>query len=518
MNKLIKLMFLFVITGLNAYSAIEKITIERVNGVDVYPRPSSPNQDVSYTPRNGNWNANNFNEKIPVTPGSNYTILVEGNFMDTWDRIEVRQTNGTSAIAGITVTSTSKFLLNGKGATRWTLNVGSGVATGTDFMIRMRYVIETNINEPMTGENIKFEAVRRGSITNIAISPQPVRNGGTLNLRPDVDYTLTFTLGGLPGTSVRYKGSSGIFSNQGGAISGFGFANDPAFPSPFIVASSATTFTMRFKTTSNSPNSTANIMDLHNLLFRFLDADIDDVFESTAKAYHVACTVGALNNSSPNTNLVSVVPGVNLPDIKPVAPTSRGTLYSFGNATVTDQQGRVYKNIVVPATPNSSNLGTQLSQNGLLNNPSLAVSKVLGTDASLGTVTLHEVLMGTYVCPVTNSGTGAVNATSSFNNRFTGNMVSSVTPALPTQAALARRTSFPVNTSVTRSLPSLNVGINDNAVVHKTSIQVFTFSNRPGIFYCDNAWPVESNLTVFVDVNNNIDEIFDGTSNNQKVF
>jgi hypothetical protein len=47
-------------------------------------------------------------------------------------------------------------------------------------------------------------------------------------------------------------------------------------------------------------------------------------------------------------------------------------------------------------------------------------------------------------------------------------------------------------------------------------IQVFTFSNRPGAFYCDNAWPLEigntanSLITITVDSNLNINEGTEG--------
>ena len=36
-------------------------------------------------------------------------------------------------------------------------------------------------------------------------------------------------------------------------------------------------------------------------------------------------------------------------------------------------------------------------------------------------------------------------------------------------------------------------------------IQVFTFSNRPAAFYCDNAWPLERGNTEFTDITITVD-------------
>ena len=56
-------------------------------------------------------------------------------------------------------------------------------------------------------------------------------------------------------------------------------------------------------------------------------------------------------------------------------------------------------------------------------------------------------------------------------------------------------------------------------------IQVFTFSNKPGTFYCDNAWPLErgnvegSLITITIDSNNNVNEgSFGGELNNVEHF
>jgi hypothetical protein len=227
-----------------------------------------------------------------------------------------------------------------------------------------------------------------------------------------------------------------------------------------------------------------------------------------------------LSTAGDLTNLasISLVPPPPAADLKPLAPTSFGTTYKFGTLTVTDQQARIYKNILIPTIQDPNDLGTQLSSSFVIGNSSRCVSKELGVDATLGTVTLHQITMGTYSCPIVNNGNA--NATTVFTNSFRGNMVASAAPVLPTQSALARFTTFPAVTTVTQTLPSLNQGITNNTVVNKQMIQVFTFSNRPGAFYCDNAWPAErgntttSLITITVDSNNNVNEGTNGGESN----
>jgi hypothetical protein len=126
--------------------------------------------------------------------------------------------------------------------------------------------------------------------------------------------------------------------------------------------------------------------------------------------------------------------------------------------------------------------------------------------------------MGTYVCPIFNAGNA--NAATTFTNTFRGNMVAATAPVLPTQAALTRFTTFPTVTTVSQTLPSLNQGITNNNIVNKRMIQVFTFSNRPGAFYCDNAWPLERGnttnieITITVDSANNVNEGTEGGETN----
>jgi hypothetical protein len=168
----------------------------------------------------------------------------------------------------------------------------------------------------------------------------------------------------------------------------------------------------------------------------------------------------------------------------------------------------------MPATLDNNDLGTQLSSSLVIGNATRCVSKQIGTDLNLGTITLHQITLGTYSCPIKNAGN--LSANFAFTIRFEGNMVAATAQVLPTAAELTRFTIFPTVTRVTQTLPSLNIGITNNCVVNKRMIQVFTFSNRPGNFYCDNDWPQENaggsaqtgdgNIAVCADVNNNVPE------------
>ncbi len=146
----------------------------------------------------------------------------------------------------------------------------------------------------------------------------------------------------------------------------------------------------------------------------------------------------------------------------------------------------------------------------IIGNTSRCVSKELGTDPTLGVITLHQITMGNYTNPIQNVGEQSV--TSSFTNSFRGNMVASTPQVLPTQASLARFTTFPSITTVTRMEATLNINNTINSIIPKRMIQVFTFSNKPGAFYCDNAWPLETGnvigslITVTIDINNNVNE------------
>jgi hypothetical protein len=253
--------------------------------------------------------------------------------------------------------------------------------------------------------------------------------------------------------------------------------------------------------------------------FEIIGTSVPNFNTNIYGAYLVYDFNNLLSTTGNLTNLaqIAINPVPPAPNLIPLLPTSFGTTYKFGTLTVTDQQGRIYKNIVTPtptATPDNNDLGTQLSTGSLISTSSRCVSNVLGNDPTLGVVTLHQITMGNYTCPIKNNGNA--NATAAFTNSFRGNMVTSTPQVLPTQAALTRFTTFPTITTITQTLPSLNIGITNNSIVPKRMIQVFTFSNRPGAFYCDNAWPSEigntanSLITITVDSNLNINEGTEG--------
>ena len=56
-----------------------------------------------------------------------------------------------------------------------------------------------------------------------------------------------------------------------------------------------------------------------------------------------------------------------------------------------------------------------------------------------------------------------------------------------------------------------------NATVNKESIQLWSFSNYPGAYFIDAAWPADR-VTVEVDGTNVVDEIYDGTVNNTSTY
>jgi hypothetical protein len=221
-------------------------------------------------------------------------------------------------------------------------------------------------------------------------------------------------------------------------------------------------------------------------------------------------TTGNLTNLAQ----LAVIPTPRFPDLM-VFPVQEGNIvapllgssYQFGSLTVTDQQGKIYKNILI----RFCGLGGEfIAPDAIIGNTSRCVSKELGTDPTLGVVTLHQITMGHYTFPIVNNS--GADATTTFTNSFRGNMVASTPQVLPTQAALMRFTTFPTITTVNQTLPSLNVGITNNSIVPKRMIQLFTFSNKPGTLYCDNAWPLErgnvigSRITITIDSNNNVNE------------
>jgi hypothetical protein len=452
---------------------------------------------------------------MPFRLGSNHLVTLTGAFLDMADKVQIVNASG-SVVS--TITSLTKTTVNGKGQLKFTVP-SSVLGSAGNFEIRVRYFPELN------GYDVLKCCVAKSGIINFVkwVGPNiPVQTsisgGERSTLIRDVEYKLEFTNGNNNGTDFGTAVSLACVPVKAG------FLNITAV----TVNSTGSTITVTMKpgATTNSSFSqaqtiTPNLQDFstgNNFEFLgmsgFNDFNFDSSIPNVFGPYmaHIFSTTLSTTGDFTNLKEIVVTPPAPAPDIQPLIPSSFGTTYSFGTSTVTDQQGRIYKNISTPVTPtaNQSDLGEQLKFNGLLGNTSRTVSKVIGNDATLGTITLHQITMGTYTCPVKNGGNA--NASTSFNNSFKGNMVASTAPVLPSQAALARFTTFPTIQTVTQTLPSLNVNITNNHIVHKRMIQVFTFSNKPDSFYCDNAWPVETNgtqgkkITVTVDSSNQINE------------
>ncbi|MBL0098229.1 MAG: hypothetical protein IPP46_18340 [Bacteroidetes bacterium] len=514
MKPVIRIFLLVLLMKGSAFAATEKIIIDEVNGNTNYPRPQGA-FDVEYAATNGNWNANNFNENIPVNGATNYKIIVIGDWLDTWDRMVVTKSDGVTAAPNFTISGQVKSVVNNKGRTTFILTVGTAATPGEIGMIRFRYNVETNLGDLMPGENIKFRVCRKPIITNISIDPYPTFEVRTLFLKKGQLYNLTFTLLAASGNDIRYTGNGLLKDLNNGLLSNsISILNKPEFRSPFISATSATTFKMQVITSSNNVNAEINFQDKNNLLYQFVDSIVDRRFRQVNFSYHVAASFGAFNNTPPNSSMTSVFPGEKLPDIvPPKSELNFGTTYSFGNQTVTDQQGKIYKNIIAKEdAPND--LGFLLKNGNITVANGGLVLKPLGSDPLLGNVFLGEVLLAPYTFPIKN--TGIADAKVAFFNEVVG-FAEADPIKLPDVANLARRTAatFPKPKTVTIELPSLAAGISNNCVVHKSSVQIFMFSNKPGLFFCDNAWPVDPSITIFVDKTNTILELNDGESKNK---
>lgn len=502
-------------------AAIEEIIIDEVNGNTNYPRPLyGATGDVTFKATNGNWNNNNFGNKLPVQAGNNYKIIVIGDWMDTWDRMELKQSDGVTDAKNVSISNKVKSVVGGKGRTTFTLTLDNQFKEGNTFVIRFRYLVEVNSGF-MSGENIAFEAVAKPVITNVSIDPQPVREGSTLYLRKNVTYTLTFTVANIQGCMIYYTGGDFISTLTGGGIMKMKYLTSNSFANPFISAcngfflSPGNTFKMQIKAYENDSRNECNLLDLHNLLFKFIDGNVDEPFRKF-QSLHVSAKIGNLSNVAPNTNLSSVFAGEKLPDIVPakLENVTRGTTFKFENVTVTDALGNIYKALAVDQN-NTNDLGHQLTNLNLGSNSSRLVTKSMGSDPTLGQIELMEISMGTYVLPIANIGTA--DAKIPFTNRFTGNMVTG-SIKLPTKEDLKQKIAFPFTSTFDYVLPSLATGITNNCVVNKANIQVFTFSNRPFKFYCDNRWPVESQVELNVDFYNTIDELEDGINFNYRKY
>jgi hypothetical protein len=438
----------------------------------------------------------NGNHRLPFVISVNHLVTLNGDWLNTCDRVEILNSSGT-IVQTLRDAALTKTTVSGKGQLKFTVPSTRLTSVG-NFEIRVRYFIETN-----GFDVLKCRVVNRGvinSITWIGTNLPTITNvtgGERSTLTREVEYKLQFTGTGL-GTALSLTDkpdgiSLGVIST---VVNSTGTIITITMKPPFV--SNAVVVNPDLQDFVNDKNF--EIIGISDQPFNRFGAYLMYDFNNTLS------TVGNLTNLAQ----LAVIPPPPAPDLIPLAPTSFGTTYKFGTLTVTDQQGKIYKNIVIPATQDNNDLGTQLSSSFVIGNTSRCVSKELGNDPTLGVVTLHQITMGNYTCPITNQGNA--NATTAFTNRFRGNMVASTPQALPTQAALARFTTFPTVTSITQTLPSLNIGITNNSIVPKRMIQVFTFSNRPGAFYCDNAWPLEigntanSLITITVDSNPNINE------------
>ncbi len=438
-------------------------------------------------------------QRLPFVISVNHLVTLTGDWLNTCDRVEIVNASG-NIVQTLRDAALTKTTVSGKGQLRFTVPSSRLTSVG-NFEIRVRYFIETN-----GFDVLKCRVVPRGvinSITWVGTNLPTITNvtgGERSTLNDEVEYKLQFTGTGL-GTALSLTHtpigiSLGVTST--------------------VVNSTGTviTITMKPDCGSNPVSVNPDLQDFANYNNNFEIIGVSNTSFNRYGAYLMYDFNNLLSTAGSLTNLaqLSVVPPPPAPNLEPLLPSSFGTTYKFGTVTVTDQQGRIYKNIVIPTstTPDNNDLGTQLSSSFVILNTSRCVSKELGNDATLGVVTLHQITMGNYTCPITNQGNA--NATTTFTNSFRGNMVASTPQVLPTQAVLARFTTFPSTTTITQTLPSLNIGITNNSIVPKRMIQVFTFSNRPGAFYCDNAWPLEigstanSLITITVDSNLNINE------------
>lgn len=461
--------------------------------------------------------------RMPFRINSSHLVTLTGDWLNTCDRVEILNASG-SIVQTLRDAALTKTTVNGKGQLKFT--VPSTRLTGVgNFELRVRYLVETNGFDVLRCRVVKVGVINFVKWVGPNIPTQTSISGGERStLIRDLEYKLEFTNGNTNGTDFGTAVSLACVPLQSSSLN----------ITAVTVNSTGNTITVTMKP-GGTPASfftqaqtiTPNLQDFSNgNNFEFIGISGQDRFATSLPNIfggHVMHSFStALSTVGDFTNLKEIVlaPPPPAPDIVPLTPTSFGTTYNFGSLTVTDQNGKIYKNIEIPATQDLNDLGTQLSSTFLISNTSRCVSRQIGTDPTLGTVTLHEIAMGTYTCPITNYG--SANATTTFTNTFRGNMVAATAQTLPqnTPLSLVPRTTFPVVTTVTQTLPSLNQGIINNSIVHKRNIQVFTFSNRPGSFYCDSAWPSEQGatkstlITITVDSNNNINESLDGGESN----
>jgi hypothetical protein len=424
--------------------------------------------------------------------------------LNTCDRVEIVNAAGNT-VQTLRDAALTKTTVNGKGQLKFTVP-STRLTSIVNFEIRVRYAPEFNGYDVL-----KCCVVPRGvinSITWVGTNLPTITNvtGGELSsLTCLLEYKLQFTGTGLGSALSLIRTPIGI---------SLGVTSALVNPTGTIL-----TITMKPPSVSLTKLVTPDLQDFVNGN-NFEIIGLSGLNTNPFGAYLIYDFNNLLSTTGNLTNLkqLAVNPRPLFPDLiifpeqeVTVFPLMTGTSYKFGSLTVTDQQGRSYKNILIPTTPVLCDLGTQLiTPNAIIGNTSRCVSKELGTDPTLGVVTLHQITMGNYTIPIQNVGEKSV--TSSFTNSFRGNMVASTPQVLPTQAALTRFTTFPSITTVTRMESTLNISNTINSIIPKRMIQVFTFSNKPGAFYCDNAWPLEignvigSLITVTIDINNNVNE------------
>ena len=447
------------------------------------------------------------NHRLPFVISVNHLVTLTGDWLNTCDRVEIVNSSG-NIVQTLRDAALTKTTVSGKGQLKFTVPSSRLTSVG-NFEIRVRWIIETN-----GFDVLKCLVVPRGvinSITWVGTNLPTITNitgGERSTLNSNVEYKLQFTGTGFGSTVSLTDLPNGV---------DFGVTST-------VVNTAGTVMTITMKPNNNNVNQTAAFTnpDLQD----FVNGNNFEIIGLSGKntnlfgAYLMYDFNNTLSTTGNLTNLaqIAVNPRPLFPDLTifpeqevTVYPLMTGTSYKFGSLTVTDQQGRIYKNILIPTTPVFCDLGTQLNTpNAIIGNTSRCVSKEIGTDPTLGVVTLHQITMGNYTIPIQNVGEQSV--TSSFTNSFRGNMVASTPQVLPTQAALARFTTFPSITTVTRMETTLFINNTINSIIPKRMIQVFTFSNKPGVFYCDNAWPLETGnvigslITVTIDINNNVNE------------
>lgn len=396
----------------SAMATITKFTILTING-------TAPSSSTVFT--STDWNKSSFSRKIPLsrTATTTYRIKFEGDFIDTHTRIEVTLPSGTGTVSGVTVSNISKATK----AVTLDLRVSNSVTDGTAFRIRFRYFAEINCGEAGgCGDNVQFRAVNQGTISNISISPAPIRAGDTLILRNNTNYTLTYTLTGATGSETEINTQ-------------FNGSGDVSFSTPFLINKTASTFAMTIKANINS--STTNV--LNRFTNEFFDSSIDTEFkQNTIVSRYIKYKIStSLSNIGANVNL-KLVRGEKLPDLTPVAlsPAINPFLRASSTNSFQGSGTNSYHPVDDSFCPNVATVqpfvdgplsGTAITHNltpitygvkniGLVSNTTSFVIKVIKfkaitdtSNAALGTV------MNTTTIPIANAPAPGITRSATFN-------------------------------------------------------------------------------------------------------